>query len=358
MKALKSLETAAKLALAFVASLLFWRPGRKAWARARLTAPRKVLLVRIDDRVGEALMTTPLIDALKRLPEPPRVELLVHRRAVRVLAGHPRADRVLGFERRFLALGALAPGLRALRREAYDVVINCASWAEASVTAALVSRMACPDGAVLGPRVWPSGWLCDVPVAPLPDTRSETRQRLHLGAPLAIPEDAWALSFRPVKRSPALEAFLGGLAGPWAVLYPGGRLEYRRVPPQGFAEPARQVLAKGLVPVVAWGPGEEPLARAVCAQVPGAVLAPPTDMDELAALLADAKVCVCNNTGPMHLSVAVGTPTVALFLHMEAARWGHPQAPHRVLDVTPLAGRWDEVSAQAGQATREVLERA
>ena len=36
----------------------------------------------------------------------------------------------------------------------------------------------------------------------------------------------------------------------------------------------------------------------------------------------------------MHLSVAVGAPTVALFLNMPAERWGYSAAPHRVVELS------------------------
>jgi heptosyltransferase-3 len=52
-------------------------------------------------------------------------------------------------------------------------------------------------------------------------------------------------------------------------------------------------------------------------------LAPRTDLGELAALLRGARLCVSNNSGPMHLAVAVGTPTVGVFLSGEAPRWRH-----------------------------------
>jgi len=71
-----------------------------------------------------------------------------------------------------------------------------------------------------------------------------------------------------------------------------------------------------------WGPGEEPIARAV-AEAGGARLAPPTGLPELAALLRGARLCVSNNSGPMHLAVAVGAPTVGVFLSGDAARWRH-----------------------------------
>jgi ADP-heptose:LPS heptosyltransferase len=102
--------------------------------------------------------------------------------------------------------------------------------------------------------------------------------------------------------------------------------------------------------VVTWGPGEEALVDAVLAACPGAVRAPPTTLDQLASLMRGAKVTVCNNTGPMHLSVAVGCPTLALFLHMEVERWGHPYAPHQMLDLTGAADQ----SAAVRQAVLEL----
>ncbi|MFP2930231.1 glycosyltransferase family 9 protein, partial [Pyxidicoccus sp. 3LG] len=87
---------------------------------------------------------------------------------------------------------------------------------------------------------------------------------------------------------------------------------------------------------VTWGPGEEELARSVVEAAPGARMAPATNLDELAALMRAAGFTVCNNTGPMHLSVAVGAPTLAFFLRMDMERWGHAYAPHRMVDLTSL----------------------
>jgi len=54
------------------------------------------------------------------------------------------------------------------------------------------------------------------------------------------------------------------------------------------------------------------------------VAAPATGVSELAGLLRCLDLVVTNDTGPMHLSVAVGTPTVCLFASGDPRRWGHP----------------------------------
>jgi ADP-heptose:LPS heptosyltransferase len=311
-----------------------------AFRRTAPTLPaglRRVLLVRIDDRLGEALLITPLAAALKRLPGPPAVDVLVHRKTARVLEENPALDRVLTLDRRGLALGPLAPGIRAVRKAGpWEVVVDCGNWEVPGVTSALVSRLVAGEARVIGPAVAPTGPLHDVAVPARTDARAELAQRLHLLSPLLDPP-LLLPSFRTPRISESRKPFLDRVrARPHAVLVPGGRLGWRRIPPGLFSLAGRVLTELGRSVVVAWGPGEEPLAREAMTGVPGARLAPPTNLDELAALLAAAGCTVCNNSGPMHLSVAVGAPTLALFLKMDPERWGYPFPPHGVLDLTSV----------------------
>ena len=91
------------------------------------------------------------------------------------------------------------------------------------------------------------------------------------------------------------------------------------------------------------------------ARAPGARLAPATDLDGLAALLAAAGCTVSNNSGPMHLSVAVGAPTLAFFLRMDPARWGYLEPPHAVLDLTPVIGEPARAAEETERAVRRFL---
>lgn len=322
MSVVKRLEWLAKNLFAVAMAALCWRPGRRARAATRLQAGKqRVLLVRIDNRVGEALLTTPLIDLLHDAGH--EVHLLAHPKMRRVLDGHPHLSRLWDYHPRWSVLGPL-------RRARFDVVINCGNWDTQSVTSAVVARLVGGPGVVLGPANFPAGLLMDVPEPPREGSRAEARQRAHLASPLAPLNEPVRLSFRPTAPFSVVE-------GPYAVINPGGRLGYRRVVPERFADAATALLARGVTPVVTWGPGEEPLVDAVLAACPGAVRAPSTSLDQLASLMRGAAVTVCNNTGPMHLAAAVGCPTLALFLHMEVDRWGHPYAPHVMLDLTGLA---------------------
>ena len=66
--------------------------------------------------------------------------------------------------------------------------------------------------------------------------------------------------------------------------------------------------------VFVWGPGEKPIAESICSQMkhPGFV-APATTLKQLAALLKRCRLVISNDTSPMHISAAMGTPTVGVF---------------------------------------------
>jgi heptosyltransferase-3 len=353
MSPLKRLEGWAKRALALFAAALFHRPDRRSRAPQRLAAARRILLVRVDDRVGEALLLTPLFTTLKAQLPPLHVEALVHARSTRVLEGHPALDGLWALDRRALFLGPLAPGIRALRAAGrWDVVVDCGNWQVPSVTSALVARLLAARAVLVGPDVWPTGLLDDVRVPRRNDTLSEAAQRLHLLSPLVGEVVRRTPSFRTPRVQPALAPLLAEVrASPHAVLVPGGRLGWRRLPPEVFAAAARALLKCGRRSLVIWGPGEKGLAQAVARAAPGSRLAPATDLDALAALMAAAGCTVCNNSGPLHLSVAVGAPTLGLFLKMDPTRWGYPFAPHQMLDLTEAAQRGESLEPVVAEAS-------
>lgn len=343
---LKRLEMWGKSLGALLLSVFLFRPFRRF---RPIVPPKRVLLVRTDNRVGEALLTTPLLSALATLPAPPQVDVLVHAKVARVLTGHPLAHRILVLGR--------DTSLWALRRAAYDVVVDCGNWTAPSVHNAIYARLAAGSAPCLGPAAFPVSGLFTHPVKARGDTRSEVRQRLHLLSPLFEgPVPTAAMSYREPKVSAELAALIERVqTGPHAVVNPGGRLGWRRIDPATFAAAARALVENGVTPIVTWGPGEEQLAREVVAAAPGAEFAPPTDLDGLAALMRACGRTLCNNTGPMHLSVAMGVPTLAFFLHMDMERWGHQEARHAMVDFTPAVVAGQDPAPLAADAVRAFL---
>ena len=113
---------------------------------------------------------------------------------------------------------------------------------------------------------------------------------------------------------------------PGAVLiHPGAAAGSRRWPVDRYAAVAAALSAAGHRVVATAGPSERDLAAAVGADV----LAP--DLLGLAALVADAALVVCGDTGVAHLATAYGTPSVLLFGPVPPAEWGPRTGPHTVL---------------------------
>jgi ADP-heptose:LPS heptosyltransferase/glycosyltransferase involved in cell wall biosynthesis len=303
-------------------ALLFPRPRG---ALPPLPDVRRVLVIRPDERVGNQLLTTPLLRALKLGLPHAELHLLAPARQATVVSSR-HVDRVLPFEKRLLFRRPwrFLAELRALRRTGYDAVVEAGHWSGFSVTASLLARLVGGRGVVVGHDRGESRRFLSHAVAHDPANVNEVRAKLELLRPLGLLPQGLApeteLGQDPAPARAALAA--AGVRGPYAVLNPGARMADRRWSPAAHAAVARGLVARGLEVLVVWGPGEEPLARAV-GQGSEARVAPATDLEELAGLVRGAQLCVSNNSGPMHLAVAVGTPTVGVFLSGDAARWGH-----------------------------------
>jgi heptosyltransferase-1 len=101
----------------------------------------------------------------------------------------------------------------------------------------------------------------------------------------------------------------------FAVLNPGAGWPSKIWPPDRYGEIARQLRdSHGLASLAVWGiPSELPLAEAIVRVSDGAAqLAPATTVPQLAAVCRRAALFLGSDTGPMHLAVAVGTPTISL----------------------------------------------
>jgi ADP-heptose:LPS heptosyltransferase len=102
------------------------------------------------------------------------------------------------------------------------------------------------------------------------------------------------------------------LDGPFILLVPGGAAHRpaKRWPVESYAALARDLVRRGLLPVVIGAAQEAPLAQAIPA---ARDLTGRTDFLTLAALARRAAWVVGNDTGPVHLLAAAGAPTTVLF---------------------------------------------
>ena len=119
------------------------------------------------------------------------------------------------------------------------------------------------------------------------------------------------------------------------VVHPGAAYASRRWPPDRFAAVVRHLADLGARVVLTGSRAEQPLAsrvRELAGHRRVSVLAGRTDLLQLAALVAAARLVVSGDTGVAHLATAYSRPSVLLFGPTPPARWGPPlDGPHTVL---------------------------
>ncbi|WP_067500537.1 glycosyltransferase family 9 protein [Actinoplanes sp. TFC3] len=128
------------------------------------------------------------------------------------------------------------------------------------------------------------------------------------------------------------------------IVHPGAKSPSRRWPPSRYAQVAKALSAAGQHVVITGSAGEREIALQVAALAglsEDRVLH--TDLAELAALVAHARLLVSGDTGIAHLASAYRIPSVVLFGPMSPSRWGPPRsrAYHRALWHGTQAERGD-----------------
>ena len=121
-------------------------------------------------------------------------------------------------------------------------------------------------------------------------------------------------------RSEALERLRGLLpahpARGYVALQLGASEDRRRWPVERFAQVARGLCDAGFVPVLVGTTAEQPLGQRLRDQAGASVidLMGATDLPELAAVLANCRLLITNDTGTMHLAAGLSIPCLAIFL--------------------------------------------
>jgi ADP-heptose:LPS heptosyltransferase len=175
-----------------------------------------------------------------------------------------------------------------------------------------------------------------------PDDLPEPQRYLALVAALGIEADddsLWfPLSLHDRCEYEALEARHGIEPERLILLHPGAQLPSRRWPPSRFAEVGDALSARGWQ-IAITGTANE---AAITASVLGAMAAPAlhltgsTTLGGLAALVARARLVICNDTGISHVAAAMRTPSTVIASGSDTRRWAPlDHARHRVLADYP-----------------------
>jgi heptosyltransferase III len=293
-----------------------------------LALQAEILIVR-PRSLGDLVLETPVIGALHDWRPDLRIFVLVEKRFAAALEGNPAITGLL-FSSGFLQTAA------ELRQRRFPVVFNQHGGPRSALlTAASGARFRVgwkgfQYDFVYNVRVPDAAEFCGKPIVHTVEHRIS--QFYWTGLPRGPLPAARVFPERSALDRVDKMVTCCGVAEPYAVLQPEARTPAMCWPAEKFAEIARwlrgRFAMRSVVNLSARGPATARI-RAALADV--AVIPDSLDLSELIALISRATLFIGNDSGPVHVAAALGTPAVVIYGPTNPVQWHPWQSPHRVV---------------------------
>lgn len=326
-------------------------------AHGRPVPERAVCAVYSPGHIGDILQTLPLMRALRNERPLWRLVWMVGPWSQDLATAANVAHEVITYGpawsqyHRGRSLGTRgwreeAAWLRRLAERRVDIFVSTAATDLATLAV----------GRALRPRVW-----CGIePGLPLyqvaPQQHLLAYQRdlpeasflLGLGRPLGVKSTDAALRFdlRAGDQQAAQDLLQARAGRDLVALAPGGGWPGKLWPAESFRELAHRLLKRDVDLLLVGSAGERNLASSILDGLDRdrvLDLSGQTPLPVLAAVLARCALLVCNDSGPLHVAAAVGTPTVSLFGPTRPQKWapcGHGHTAIRAVEHCPDCCPW------------------
>jgi heptosyltransferase III len=274
------------------------------------TAIRSILIIKLR-AVGDVLLSTIVTPNLRRAFPNARIDFLTEPPSVDILRGNPSVDNTLVFN---IATMSGLSLIRMVRQRKYDLVIDLFG----NPRTALVTYLSKAPYRV-GFRFRQRAYAYNILVEPRGGTVHNTQFNLDALEAIGVPITERSLQFRFSKEDEDyVSGFVSKVAGKGDLVVginTGGGWYTKRWGLAQYAELAdRLVTESGARVLLLWGPGQrEDVERLQGLMKSKAVIPPATTLKQLGALLRICTFVVSNDSGPMHLAAAVGTPVLGIF---------------------------------------------
>jgi heptosyltransferase-3 len=297
------------------------------------------ILIARTDRIGDVVLTLPLVRVLRKEFPEARISFLVRTYTKEIVEGQPGINRVVLYD----TPGGVKPFFSMLS-EFRQAKFDAAVVAFPRFRLALLLWLArVPDRVGSGYRWYSFLFSKRVYEHRKTAQRHEFEYNLSLLRSLGctvptgiVPSIEVA---EPAKRTASAEMKRLGLPGrnPLALLHPGSGGSARDWSPQNFGLLARALCDAGWDVVVTGASGEEALVCEVVERSGGTARSSVgvLTLNELAAFIKLSRLFVSNSTGPLHIAAAVGTPVIGFYPSIVACspnRWG-PITEEKVIFV-------------------------
>lgn len=300
----------------------------------------RILCVRLDN-LGDVLMTTPAIRALKHRvvdgeSRPRHITLLCSTAGREIARYVPEVDATFVYDAPWVAVGRSTPlqGDIADRIASgrFDAAVIFTCYTQSALPAAMLCGQAGIPLRLAHSRENPYGLLTDWVRDPEPQggIRHEVERQLALVAAIGSTSADDRLSIRVSSDAKAQVAAIlasRGIAAdrPYIVMHPGASASSRRWPVERFGAAAAVLARTTDLPILVTGTASEAELAMALIQAASRVeesagghaalhdLTGALSIDELIAAVDGARLLITNNSGPAHIAAACATPVVDLY---------------------------------------------
>jgi ADP-heptose:LPS heptosyltransferase len=335
---LKKIEKKGKKSLLWLLSF-FLRQEKLKPQDVDLGHISKILVVRQDDRIGNLILTTPLLSALRRFFPQAQIWYLASKTFHTLFSKSKLVDKILVAKKRQYIFHPLSLVLfiRRIRKQKFDLAIDASDQNNFSLNNSFLVYL---SGAKLriGYKKPQSSLFLNLEVIPSPEKKHASEMHIDLLRHLVGDFQSNGLKIEVDKdKSKLVASFLrdkGIENGDLLVgMHIGGRGS-KRWAIENFQDLADWMVdSLGAKVIFIWGPEERKAVQEISAKNKNQIISELLPLPVLSALIERCNLFVSPDTGAMHLSAALGTPTLALFLDSDPVKFGPRGQSHRMLQA-------------------------
>jgi heptosyltransferase-3 len=305
----------------------------------------RVLVIKLRN-LGDVLLASPVVSALKSQVPHIEVDALVYADTADMLRDHPDLAGLHVVDRGWKRLGVLerlkreAQLIVRLRQRRYDLIVHLTEHVRGIWLARLLRPRFSVAPDLRSHRYYRNSFTHRYPI--IGGNRRHTVEinldaLRRLGIYPGKTQRRLVLAFDSSADTVAAQALSRFQLADrsFVLIHPGSRWLFKCWPPDRVAALCDALVAGGMPVALVCGPDavEKQLLSEVTNRLKTALPTFPgtLSLKELAALIARARLYVGMDSAPMHIAAAMGTPTVALFGPSGDIEWGPWQVPHRIV---------------------------
>lgn len=322
----------------------------------------KILVIQLR-RLGDILLTTPVIKVLRKAFPQAQIDFLIEKPFLEIVSGDPYLNNILILEKGFLSQLNL---IKKVRKEKYDFLFDFlgnprTAWlsffSKATKKVGFNFRGRKFAYNIRVERDNRPKYIVDFKLDALRAAGidiSGGRESLSLVVPFNA--QTFADDFFHKNKLDEEKPVIG--------ISPTSRKQTRIWPGKYFAQLADKLIQKYNAKIMfLWGPGEEEkIGEIVSLMKNKPVIIPRVDIKQLAALIGKCNLLIGNDNGPKHIAVAMEVPSITIYGPTQSECWNPPERKHQALkaDIDCIGCNRNECSSMEcmKKVTPEKIEEA